>query len=167
MVNDVKNQNSTKVFTFPFSLQGRKVRPRPLKDGFSTLPPFLLGSASLSPPSCLLPAPASASASLPCSSTLLQLLQLPGHHHSCHHRLVPLCLAVHRDLGCAPVDMIRFAAQSCQGFVVNFFKFEFKCVFVTFMLRMVNCKVFCKCIVFILVTYCVPMLMGSTITRIT
>ena len=50
---------------------------------------------------------------------------------------------------------------------MNFLKLEFKCVFVTFMLRMVNCEVFCKCIVFILVTYCVLVLMDSTISRIT
>ena len=65
------------------------------------------------------------------------------------------------------MDKIRFAAKSCEGFVVNFFKFEFKCVSVTLMLRMVNCEVFCKCIVFILVTYCVLMLVDSTIARIT
>ena len=65
------------------------------------------------------------------------------------------------------MDIVRFTAQSGEGFVVNFFKFEYKCVFVTVMFRMVNCEVFCKCIVFIPVTYCVQMLMGSTISRIT
>ena len=98
-------------FSLSLSLQGRKVLPRPLKDGLRALLPFQLGSASLSPSSCLLPASTSAPASLPSSTTLLQLLQLPGHHHSRHHWLVPLCLAVHRDLGCAPVDVVRFATQ--------------------------------------------------------
>ena len=65
------------------------------------------------------------------------------------------------------MDIVRFAAQSCQRFVVNFLKFEYKCIFVTLMLRMVNCEVFGKSIVFIPVTYCVLMLMGSTISRIT
>ena len=65
------------------------------------------------------------------------------------------------------MDIVRFAAQSCEGFTVNFFKFEFECIFVSLMLRMVNCEVLSKCIIFILVTYCVLMLMGPTINRIT
>ena len=149
MVKNNKKIDNNEQFSLFLSLQGRKVLPRPLKDRLRALLPFQLGSASLSPSSCLLPASASAPASLPCSATLLQLLQLPGHHHSRHHWLVPLCLAVHRDLGCAPVDVVRFAAQSCEGFVVNFYKFEFKCISVTLMLRMVNCEVFCKSVVFI------------------
>ena len=50
---------------------------------------------------------------------------------------------------------------------MNFLKFEYKCIFVTLMLRMVNCEVFGKSIIFVLVTYCIQMLMGATISRIT
>ena len=65
------------------------------------------------------------------------------------------------------MDEIRFTAQSCERFAVYLFKFEFKCIFVPNLLRMVNCKVFRKCIVFILVDYCILMLVSSAIARVT
>ena len=69
-----KRSTTMNSFHFPFSLQGRKVLPRPLKDGLRALLPFLLGSASLSPPSCSSCRSTSPSSSSPCSSLLLQLL---------------------------------------------------------------------------------------------
>ena len=69
-----KRSTTMNSFHFPFSLQGRKVLPRPLKDGLRALLPFLLGSASLSPPSASSCRSTSPSSSSPCSSLLLQLL---------------------------------------------------------------------------------------------
>ena len=62
--------------------------------------------------------------------------------------LMPLSSAVHLNLGRVPVDEVGLAAQSRQGFSVDLFKLEFKWafVFVSNLLRMANCKVFCKCI---------------------
>ena len=93
---------------FSLSLSHR-VPPCPLKDRLGT-PSKVLGSASLSPSSCLLPS--SASASLPCSAILPKLLQLPGHHHSRHHWCMPFSFAVHRDLCFTCVYVHRFTAQS-------------------------------------------------------
>ena len=43
---------------------------------------------------------------------------------------MPLCLAVHLDLGSTPVDKVGFAAQSTEGLTVNFLKSEFKCILI-------------------------------------
>ena len=49
---------------------------------------------------------------------------------------------------------------------MDLFKFKFECIFVSNLLRVVNCKVFRKCIVFILVDYCILMLASSTVARV-
>ena len=130
----------TKALTFPFSHRSLPVHLRMDQGCFEN---DRLGSASCSPPSRLLPA--SASGCLPCSAGLLEL---PWHHHPWHCWLVPLGFPVHLNLGRGPVDEAGLAAQSRQGFSVDLFKLEFKCafVFVSNLLRMANCKVFCKCI---------------------
>ena len=123
-----KNQNLTSVLTFTFS---HRVPPCPLKDRLGT-PSKVLGSASLSPSSCLLPSSASASASLPCSAILPKLLQLPGHHHSRHHWCMPFSFAVHWDLCFTCVYVHRLTAQSWKWLAVSLNKFESECVDVSF-----------------------------------
>ena len=88
MVKNNKKIDNNEQFSLSLSLQGRKVLPRPLKDGLRAPLPFLLGSASLSPSPasyCRLTSPSSSS---PCSSLLHQLLQLSGHHHPCQSALL-------------------------------------------------------------------------------
>ena len=97
VISHTKIQNKVNSSHFPF-----------LKNGLKTV----LDSASCSSPS----------SSSRLYSATLPFLQLPGHHYSRHGRLVPLCLAVHLDLGSTPVDKVRFAAQSTEGLTVNFFK---------------------------------------------
>ena len=134
----------TKAPDFPFLHRSLPVHKRTDQVWFEN---DRLGSASCSPPSRLLPA----CLCLPCSAGLLQL---PGPHHPWHCWLVPLSFAVHLNLGRVPVDEVRLAAQSPQGFSVDLFKLGFKCafVFVSNLLRMANCKVFCKC--FLAIYYC-------------
>ena len=153
-------------FHFPFSLQGRKVLPRPLKDGLRALLPFQLGSASLSPSSASSSLPASPSSSSPCSSLLPQLLQLPGHHHPGHHRLVPLSFTVHRYLCLACMDVYGFTAQTWEGLSVSFYQSKFEHLWITLVLRMMNCRVLCKCIGLIFVLDSSPVLVTSAICRV-
>ena len=66
--------------------------------------------------SCPASSPTTAPTYLPPATLHFQLLQLPGHHNSGHHWLVPLSLTVHWNIAAIVVNMHTLAAKPEEVF---------------------------------------------------